>query len=132
LISYCSDDCIHSKLKLTFKEVALHVLNYINRHKDKQQLEIILEEEISSCSGKCFQGRLSRLINVLNGYCSDVNINISDNEQIGNIIIMLKSKYKQTPVNVDELIDMFVKEMNEREYNKDIIDEWIIHIRENY
>jgi hypothetical protein len=128
LKSYCDSDYVHSSLKLKFGEVALPVLDYINKHHDKSDLLRILDEEIIASEGKCFQGRLSRLINVINGYCLDVNINISPNEQIGNIIILLKSKCK----DLDELTSLFTKEMCEREYETDVIDEWVVHIKENY
>jgi hypothetical protein len=128
LKSYCNSDYIHSNLKLKFSEVALPVLDYINRHDSKQDLLRILQDEMIASEHKCFQGRLSRLINVINGYCSDVNINISHNEQIGNIVIMLKSRCK----DLDELTSLFTKEMHEREYETDVIDEWIMHIKENY
>jgi hypothetical protein len=41
---------------------------------------------------KCFTGRMSRLINCLNGFDNHIIINISDTEQIGNIIILIKNK----------------------------------------
>ena len=56
--------------------------------------------------GKCFQGRLSRLINVINGYHPSVNVNISDNEQIGNVVIMLKKLHHD--INLDKFIDLFI------------------------
>ena len=39
---------------------------------------------------KCFTGRISRLVNCLNGFTDLVNINIEDNQQIGNIIVIIK------------------------------------------
>ena len=75
-------------------------------------------------------GRLSRLINVLNGYHKDININISDNEQIGNIVLMLKKQYPD--INLNIFVDFFVKEMNERNYESNIIEEWIMYVKENY
>jgi hypothetical protein len=128
LKSYCKNNYIHSNLKLTFGEVALPVLDYINSHHNKQDLLRILHDEIIASENKCFQGRLSRLINVLNGYHPDVHINISDNEQIGNIVIMLKRKY----ADLNELISFFVTEMNERNYEQGVVDEWVVHIKENY
>jgi Leucine-rich repeat (LRR) protein len=125
---YCNSDYIHSNLKLTFGEVALPVLDYINGHHNKQDLLRILQDEIIASEGKCFQGRLSRLLNVLNGYHPDIHINISDNEQIGNIVIMLKQKY----TDLDELISFFVTEMNERNYEQNMVDEWITYIKENH
>jgi hypothetical protein len=41
---------------------------------------------------KCFTGRLSWLINCLNGFSDKVSIQISTNEEISNIIIVLKNK----------------------------------------
>jgi hypothetical protein len=128
LKTYCNSNYIHSNLKLTFSEVALPVLDYINSHHNRQDLLRILNDEIIASENKCFQGRLSRLINVINGYHPDVHINISDNEQIGNIIIMLKQKY----ADLNELISFFVTEMNERNYEKDVVDEWVTYIKENY
>ena len=93
----------------------------------KIELIKILEEEILESKGKCFQGRLSRLINTLSGYHKVVNIQISDNEQIANIVIMLKNKYLE-----DQLIVMFKKEMQERNYDNNVIAEWIIHIKDSY
>jgi Leucine-rich repeat (LRR) protein len=128
LKSYCNCDYVHSNLKLKFSEVALPVLDYINNHESKHDLLKILQDEMRGAEGKCFQGRLSRLINVINGYCPDVCINISPNEQIGNIVIMLKTKCK----DLDELVGLFTSAMNERQYEPNIIDEWIVHIKENY
>ena len=65
---------------------------------------------------------------MINEYHPDVCVNISDNEQIGNIVIMLKKKYS----DLDQLVNFFIKEMRERNYKPDIIDEWAIHIKENY
>ena len=41
---------------------------------------------------KCFTGRMSRLINCLNGFDDLVEIKISDKEQIGNIIVTIRNK----------------------------------------
>jgi hypothetical protein len=41
---------------------------------------------------------------------------------------MLKQKY----ADLNELISFFVTEMNERNYEKDVIDEWVVYIKENH
>jgi hypothetical protein len=85
---------------------------------------------MKASEGKCFQGRLSRLINVLSGYHQCVAICISPNEQIGNVVIMLK---KQNPnVSVEEFIELFKIEMKDRDYGSCTLDEWIRHIIDNY
>jgi len=128
LLNYCSDEYIHSKLQLNYKEILLPVLDFIKNNINKEELLKILYQEISDSQGKCFQGRISRTINILNGYHECVNINISDNEQIGNLIINLQKKY----LDQLELEENFIKEMQERNYTNEIIKEWINYIRENH
>ena len=40
---------------------------------------------------KCFTGRMSRLVYVLNGFDDRIQINISKNQEIGNMIIVTKN-----------------------------------------
>jgi len=41
---------------------------------------------------KCFTGRISRLVNCLSGYSDKVKIQISEGEEIGNIISVIMEK----------------------------------------
>ena len=41
---------------------------------------------------KCFTGRMTRLVNCLNGFNNNVIANISDTEQTDNIIIIVKNE----------------------------------------
>ena len=75
---------------------------------------------------KCFTGRISRLVNVLNGYYDDVNIKISDNAQIGTIITIIKQNYNGN--DVDELKELLRKELKERNIDEKVIEEWVDHI----
>lgn len=83
-----------------------------------------------------FTGRLTRLLNVLVGFyrrkapCmfpkgngDDIEIQISDSEQITNIILSLQKKYSG-----DQLRDEFKKELLERQYIETIINEWLEYI----
>ncbi len=83
-------------------------------------------KQLSHSICKCFTGRLSRLINCLSGFSDKVNISISNNEEISNIIITLKKKI----TNIDELKQAITYEMNERGYTQDIIDEWLLYVEE--
>ena len=69
-------------------------------------------------------GRMSRLINCLNGFSNLVKVNISDNEQIGNIIALLQEKHLNNS-NIKEIIE---KELLERGYDKETIKEWLEYI----
>ena len=75
---------------------------------------------------KCFTGRLSRLINTLNGFDDRVCIMISNNDAIGNIIVMTIAKNKDK--NIIEQKEICKLELLSRGYTKDIIDEWIEYI----
>ncbi len=75
---------------------------------------------------KCFTGRMSRLINCLNGFDDRVNINISDSDQIGNIIIIMLQKYSEYDVEFKK--DIIYKELLTMGFAEDIINEWLIVI----
>jgi hypothetical protein len=89
-----------------------------------------LADEMVASEGKCFQGRLSRLISVISGYHPSVNINISPNEQIGNVVIMLKRK--NPDISLDEFIKLFVEELQDRKYDPSTIAEWTTYVTDNY
>ena len=71
----------------------------------------------------CFTGRLTRLLNTLTGFYDDIELQISDSEQITNIIMSLKNKYCN-----DELKDQVKKELIERQYSEIIIEEWLEYL----
>ena len=71
----------------------------------------------------CFTGRLTRLLNTLVGFYDDIELQISDSEQITNIIIGLKNKFEG-----EQLKDAVKKELYERQYSESIINEWIDYI----
>jgi hypothetical protein len=74
----------------------------------------------------CFTGRISRLINCLNGFTDLVKINIADNQQIGNIIIIVKEKLElDNNYNIENHKYLVKKELIERNFSSDIIEEWI-------
>ena len=73
---------------------------------------------------KCFTGRLSRLVNCLNGFDERVNIRIDDKSQIANIIIMIKSKYD----DIEQIRIESEKELRERGYDEETIKVWISFI----
>ena len=75
---------------------------------------------------KCFTGRISRLVNCLNGFTDLVKITISDNQQIGNIIILIKEKLEsENNYSIEKHKELVIKELNERNFNQEIIKEWI-------
>jgi hypothetical protein len=126
LIEYSKDETIHSQLECTFEEVLHAVLLEISKMDKNLQIEVKnrLNEEMEDGLCKCFTGRLSRLVNSLSGYSDKVSIKISSAEEIGNVILIMKDKYN----DIEEVKINVEKELLERGYEKEVIDEWIIYI----
>ena len=69
---------------------------------------------------------MSRLINCLNGIDERVSITISDNEQIGNIIVSIMKKLQEKSEYTIELHrELVEKELVERGFSNDTIQIWI-------
>ena len=120
LLNYCDDNTEHSVYLVKFDEVFQYVISRIIKHPESSEMFKILNEEIKDTICKCFTGRMTRLVNVLNGFYDDISIQIGSNEQISNIIIMLKEKYEG-----DELVKQVREAMKEREYDNETIEEWL-------
>ena len=75
---------------------------------------------------KCFTGRISRLINYLNGFDDLVKINISENEQIGQIISLVREKLEDENKYTVELHKKICEiELKERGFEDEKIKEWL-------
>jgi len=88
LLTYSEDETIHSVHDVTFSEVLTPVICEIISMKEELSSEVlkILSEEISDSICKCFTGRISRLVNSLNGFSPKVKVEISKNTQISTIL----------------------------------------------
>ena len=75
---------------------------------------------------KCFTGRISRLVNCLNGFSDLVKITIPDNMAISNIIVTIKNGYSGN--NEEELKELARKELQERGYSEEVIEDYIEYI----
>jgi hypothetical protein len=129
LFDYINCKDIHSVLNITFAELLINVLSFIDQYDAKVEIYKVLEQEMNDTICKCFTGRMSRLINCLNGFDNNIVINISDTEQIGNIIILIKDKLVSVNNYTIELHkEIVIKELYDRGYEKNIINEWISYI----
>jgi Leucine-rich repeat (LRR) protein len=126
IIEYCNDDTVHTSLNITFDDLFKYVWNRIIMHEDKNIMLDTLTDEIQSIVCKCFIGRISCLINTLNGYYDDVKIEISENEQLSAIITVMKKQYKGD--NTDQLKEIIRAELKNRDISDDKIEEWLEHV----
>jgi len=85
-----------------------------------------LNEEMQESECKCFTGRISRLVNCLSGYSDKVKIQISESEEISNIIsiVMAKRGLKES----DELKEEVRVALTERGYEDTKIEEWLEYV----
>ncbi len=126
LAEYCDNKDVHSILNITFEELLKSVFIEIESFDEENQKNIleILNQEMEDSICKCFTGRISRLINCLSGFSDKVSIKISTNEEISNIIVVLRNKID----NIDELKRAISVEMTERGYDEATINEWLLFV----
>tara|TARA_B100000029_G_C17236564_1_gene837384 strand:- start:99 stop:785 length:687 start_codon:yes stop_codon:yes gene_type:complete len=129
LIEYCNNGEIHSTLHLTFKELLGYVWKTLEQNEAKDEIKNVLNIEMRDAKCMCFTGRISRLINCLNGFSDLVRIEMSDSEQIGNIIIVIQRRLTaEDNYSVEEHRKIVKKELLERGFSPEVIEEWIQHI----
>jgi Leucine-rich repeat (LRR) protein len=126
LIEYSNCTNIHTQLECTFEELLNAIFYEINSFDLEKQISAKkrINEEMLDGLCMCFTGRISRLVNSLSGLSEKVSIKISENEEISNIIILANKKYKK----IEEIKDYVKKEMQERLYDKSLIEEWLSYI----
>jgi hypothetical protein len=126
LSEYIDDDQVHSNYQITFQELLTNVWQRIVTHKDSTEIKKIMNTEMKDGLCKCYTGRLSRLVNCLNGFYNDIEIKIHDNQQIGNIILLIKNKLETDEgIDIEQWKSEVEKELKEREYKQEEIEEWL-------
>ena len=124
LLEYIENKDEHSVIGCTFEDLMIQVWSIIKKHHEKDEIKSILNQEMSDSLCKCFTGRLSRLVNVLNGYSELVSITISDSEQ-KNMIMSISIR---TYTNREELEEYIRQEFEVRGF--DDVNEWIGYLDE--
>jgi len=126
---YCTESAVHSILQITFTDLFIAVWNTIQNNKHSQEIKRILNTELQDAECQCFTGRLSRLINCLNGFDSDIQIQIADKAQISNIVILVKERLEsEENYNIENHRLQTQKELTERGYDQETIQEFIEYI----
>ena len=115
---------IHTIIQLRFSDILPYVWARIVNHPNMSDLIAIFSTQMEEQDQQCFTGALSRLISCLSGFYDDVNIQISEKEQINNIIIALRRKYDE-----NEIKSRFIEEMRMRGYTDEVINE---HLAESF
>jgi Leucine-rich repeat (LRR) protein len=129
LAEYSKNRDYHSVLLITFKELLMYVWSLIQENEHKDEIKAILNTEMLDAKDKCFTGRLSRLVNCLNGFSKLIEIKVHDTEQIANIIILIANDLERDKkYSVEEHKKLVKIELISREYDEAMINEWINEI----
>ena len=127
LIEYSKDANIHTELGISFDELLKYTISRIHENEHRDEIKKVLNNEMRDASCMCFTGRISRLVNSLNGFDPEIVINISDSEQISQIVILIKEQLG-TKYTIEKHKELVKKELLERGFSSDKIDIWIDNI----
>jgi len=90
------DDCAsassHTATRMTYRDVAVRVLNAVAGDPNREAVYDILAEEIRHGAGLCFTGRVTRLVNALGGFVPGVGVTLSQKEAIQNDVIVARRR----------------------------------------
>jgi Leucine-rich repeat (LRR) protein len=132
ILKLFDDNYVHIKLHLSFKELFLYVFDFILKHQYCNNILSILDSEFildQYINEFCHTGHFTNLINVLNGFDNNINIKISENEEISNIIIFVRNNLiKNNNYNIENHKKIVINELLSRNYTMDIINLWVDHI----
>jgi hypothetical protein len=116
---------ILSECKLSDILERVYVFIKLQNVNSQKELFNILGTEIIETKELCFTGKFSRLINVLSGFVPQINIGISEQEELNDrIIVLIKNKNQNKNVENDNLknevlellIEYNIPEFNWSEY----------------
>ena len=123
ILEYIDDDTRHSIYMINYKQLFCLVYARILTNNHKDDLFKIMNNEIHDGIGLCFTGRITRLLNILSGFYDDIEIQISNSEQISYIFSSLSRNFSG-----DTLKTKFIEALQERGYSNDLIQEWTPYI----
>ena len=129
LFNFCKNTTIHTELNITFGELLLNVYNLALLNPCSNEIFAIMNIEILDSYHQCFTGRISRLVNCLNGFDDNIKINISNNEQIGNIIILIKNKLtEENRYTYETHKKLVIENLLDKKYDIATINEWLNYL----
>ena len=132
----CNLEYKHSVIDLTFGQLFIYVWNRIRQSSYHIDIIKILLSELDEMISVCFTGRISRLINCLNGYDNAVKIGISITAQIQakyNLISKeLNQKYDNDSIEYNIIFKYKLYDLlKEIDINEDLINVWTEPFEDN-
>ena len=129
LVEYSRDESVHTELNLAFSDLLILVWNRILLSPHADEIKAVLNTEMKDAECKCFTGRISRLLNCLNGFDPLVAIQISDNEQIGNVISLVKTQLvEKNEYTIEKHTKLATERLRELGVKDEEIEVWLSYI----
>jgi hypothetical protein len=121
---------------LNLQIVYQSLLNLIEQHKNKDELNERLMDELIDMSGKCSTGHLSRLLNVLQGYDTNLNVKVTIDikDEVYAKIKHLIEKNMMEQENMDDIMEDMLSDDKTIYINfvKNVINDNIFEIIKEY
>ncbi len=93
----CTMTSVVSRNGVTYGEILERIWAISESHEHKKSIREVLRDEITAGTTVCFTGKVTRLVNTLSGFVENVQIGISDNEQINNAVIACMRRCDANP-----------------------------------
>ena len=104
-------------------------MSVVEANEHSTEIKNILNQEISDSRCKCYTGRMSRLINCLNGFDERVTVTISDTEQIAYVISVVEKELEEAgEYSAEKHRELVQRELLDRRYPSEVIEVWIENI----
>jgi hypothetical protein len=117
---------VHSVANVSYGDLLTAVWDRVRKNPAKDEICKVMNSDLNDSICVCFTGRITRLVNALNGFDPDVVIQISSNEQLSNLVLKIRNQYKE----VEDQKKALVEAMKERGFGQDEIDEWCAYLDE--
>jgi hypothetical protein len=103
----CTD--VHSRMNVTFEELLGATWSVIDAHPFRKTLRERMAEELREAMGMCFTGRMTRIVNALQGLVDGIHITVSPRERLQAAaaqIVSRKVNGVSDPSLKQELVDV--------------------------
>jgi hypothetical protein len=136
--NYCANKDKHSAAEVNWETVFIKIWERVNNpdkfqslwangvRPEPEEMKARLKQEILESEGMCFTGRLSRVVNSLMGFYSDINIQIGSIDQINARINQVLAKYGDSDIETQK--EKIRESLREIDVSDSKIEEWIGNI----
>jgi hypothetical protein len=94
---------VHSRSHVTFEKLLGAVWAVVESHEHRESLRERVREELTDAASMCFTGRMTRLVNALQGIVEGVHVGVSGREQLQARVAVVMA-HPDAPGSRDQLL----------------------------